>query len=66
MRFGVMAVTMKITVFWDVTPCNLVDIYRFRLTCCLHHQGRRVSLAFLLCHKDGCSMFSKHQKYLSD
>jgi hypothetical protein len=23
-----MAVTMNNTVFWDVTPCNLVDVYR--------------------------------------
>jgi hypothetical protein len=28
--------TMKITVFWDVTPCSLLDIYRrFRGTCYL-------------------------------
>jgi hypothetical protein len=27
---------MKITVFWDVTPCNLVEVYRcFRGACCL-------------------------------
>jgi hypothetical protein len=26
-------------VFWDVAPCNVVEIYRrFRGTCCLHHQ----------------------------
>jgi hypothetical protein len=29
-------------VFWVVTPCNLVEIYRrFRGTCCPHHQGDR-------------------------
>jgi len=28
---------MTITVFWDVTLCILVGIYRcFRGTCCLH------------------------------
>jgi hypothetical protein len=28
-RFEVLTVvTMKITVFWDVTPCRLVDCYR--------------------------------------
>jgi hypothetical protein len=27
-------------VFWDVTPCSLVEVYRyFRSACCLHHQG---------------------------
>jgi len=35
-----MAVTMKSTVLWDVTPCNLVAKYsRFTETCCLHFQG---------------------------
>jgi hypothetical protein len=29
---------MKITVFWDVAPCSLVDIdQHFRGTYCLHH-----------------------------
>jgi hypothetical protein len=29
-RFEVLnTVTMKIAVFWDVTPCSLVDIYQF-------------------------------------
>jgi hypothetical protein len=28
------------TVFRDVAPCSLVDVYRrFRGACCLHHQG---------------------------
>jgi hypothetical protein len=28
-RFAVlMEVTMKNTVFWDMTPCSLVDVYR--------------------------------------
>jgi hypothetical protein len=28
------------TVFWDVAPCSLVEVYRrFRGACCLHHQG---------------------------
>jgi hypothetical protein len=29
MRFGVLtAASMKFTVFWDVAPCSLVEIYR--------------------------------------
>jgi hypothetical protein len=31
---------MKIDVFWDAAPCNLVEIDKsFRAACCLHHQG---------------------------
>jgi hypothetical protein len=31
---------LKMTVFWDVAPCNLVEVYRrFRGACCLHQQG---------------------------
>jgi hypothetical protein len=38
MRFQVlMAASMKMTVFWDVAPCSLVEVYRG--ACCLHHQG---------------------------
>jgi hypothetical protein len=33
---------MKITVFWDVSPCNLVEVYRcFRGAHFLHHQDDR-------------------------
>jgi hypothetical protein len=29
---------LKMTVFWFLTPCSLVEIYKhFRGTCCLHH-----------------------------
>jgi hypothetical protein len=40
-RFQVLtAASMKMTVFWVVAPCNLIDVYRhFRGACCLHHQG---------------------------
>jgi hypothetical protein len=32
----------KITVFWDVRPCNVVSVQlRFERTCFLHLQGRR-------------------------
>jgi hypothetical protein len=32
----------KITVFWDVAPCSLIEVYRrFIGACCLHHQGER-------------------------
>jgi hypothetical protein len=31
---------VKMTVFWDAAPCNLVDIgRRYRIAYCLHHQG---------------------------
>jgi hypothetical protein len=31
---------MKTTVFWDVMPRSLVEVYRrFRGACCLHHRG---------------------------
>jgi hypothetical protein len=31
--------SMKMTVFWDVAPCSLTEVYRrFRCACCLHHQ----------------------------
>jgi hypothetical protein len=40
-RFEVLtASSMKMTVFWVVAPCSLLEVYRrFRGTCCLHHQG---------------------------
>jgi hypothetical protein len=40
LRFQVLTVTsMKMTVFWDVAPCDLVEVYRrFKGACCLHHQ----------------------------
>jgi hypothetical protein len=34
------AVSTKMTVFWVVAPCSLVEVYqRFRGPCYLHHQG---------------------------
>jgi hypothetical protein len=37
-----MAVTVKITVFWDVTLYSLVEVYQhFRGKYCLHLQGQR-------------------------
>jgi hypothetical protein len=49
-RMGIMTIELKIlavkpkgkkmTVFWVVAPCSLVEIYRrFRGACCLHHLG---------------------------
>jgi hypothetical protein len=33
--------TLKITVFWDMTPCSFVDRHQhFRETCVLHLQPR--------------------------
>jgi hypothetical protein len=38
-----MAVSMKIAVFWVVAPCSLVEVYqRFRGPCFLHHQAMRL------------------------
>jgi len=35
-----MAMTIKITIFWDGTPYGPVKIYQhFGETCCLHFQG---------------------------
>jgi hypothetical protein len=35
---------LKISVFWFVAPCSLVEVYqRFRGPCCLHHQGDSTS-----------------------
>jgi hypothetical protein len=41
-----LAVTMKSTVFWAVTPCSLERDRRFGGTYRLHFQGRRVSQAW--------------------
>jgi hypothetical protein len=36
----------KMTVFWDVAPCSLVEVYRrFRGACFLHHQGDELTEA---------------------
>jgi hypothetical protein len=35
-----MIFTSKMTVFWVVAPCSLVEVYQcFRGACSLHHQG---------------------------
>jgi hypothetical protein len=39
MRYKVITATMKMTAFWVVAPCNLVDVDRcFRGAYCLHNQ----------------------------
>ena len=45
MKFEVlMTVSIKIAVLWYVMSCSLVDEQQsFEGSCCLHHQGRRVS-----------------------
>jgi hypothetical protein len=41
------AVSTKMDVFWVVTPCCLVEVYRrFRGPCCLHHQGLMMEANF--------------------
>jgi hypothetical protein len=48
---GKRSLGMKMTVFWDAAPCNLVEVYRrFRGACCLHHQG----LPLPVCHLSWC------------
>ena len=38
---AIVAVSVTIYVFWDVTSCIMVKEYgRFGGTCCLHHHGR--------------------------
>jgi len=40
-----LVLTVNITVFWDVTPCGLVDSYElFVKTCCLQLQGIKENL----------------------
>jgi hypothetical protein len=39
---------MKMTVFWNVAHCSLVEIdCRFRGTCCPHHQGAELTVRSL-------------------
>jgi hypothetical protein len=38
------AVNFKITIFWDVMCCSLIDGYCFRGTCCFHHQGLKTEI----------------------
>jgi hypothetical protein len=36
---------LKITAFWDIAPCSLIEVYQhFRGAYCLHHQGFILSL----------------------
>jgi hypothetical protein len=35
---------LKMTVFWIVAPCSLIEVYRpFRGACCLHHLEDRTA-----------------------
>jgi hypothetical protein len=44
------AVIMKITIFWDITPCSPLSVNRrFGGTYCLHLQGRKISRARSQC-----------------
>jgi hypothetical protein len=45
LRYKVLtAVTTKITIFWNVTTCNLTEVHHhFRGMYCLHHQDKRES-----------------------
>jgi hypothetical protein len=44
---SIIRANVKMTVFWNVAPCNLVEIdRRFRGAYCLHHQGVTMGLTF--------------------
>jgi hypothetical protein len=52
---------MKMTVFWDVTPCSLAEIgRRFRGAYYLHHQGVSDSIAYPLIR----CFASRRQRYI--
>jgi hypothetical protein len=53
-RFQVLtAASLKMTAFWDVAPCSVVEVgRRFRDAYCLHHEG------------DGYSYLSIHTRRL--
>jgi hypothetical protein len=52
------ALTVKIAVFWDVTPCNLeYTDRRIRGKCCFHHQIRRRRQHIL---RDVCKYLPDH------
>jgi hypothetical protein len=58
---GFPTVLLKITVFWDVMPCNLVNRYHlFRGIWCLHIQGIRG----VFIREDDGTMFLKNSTYL--
>ena len=43
------AVNIKITIKWDVMPCNVVDGYQhFEGTCCAQLQGRGVGVMVII------------------
>jgi hypothetical protein len=44
-----MAVNMKVTVFWHVTPCSVAGIFRrFGVTCWIYIKDRRISWAWTI------------------
>jgi hypothetical protein len=47
MRFHVLlAMSRKMTIFWDVTPCSVVEVdQRFGSSYCLHHQDALMTRA---------------------
>lgn len=47
--YVLMAISIKIMVFWEVTPCSLVDGYQyFAGISCVHLQGRTVIYGLLI------------------
>jgi hypothetical protein len=50
MRFHVLTATnMKMTAFWYIAPCSLVEVNRrFRSAYCLHHQGDNYSIELFI------------------
>jgi hypothetical protein len=70
------AASMKMAVFWVVSPCSLVKVYRrFRCPCCLHHLGddwlRRVVSGSCRITRDSRTtvlerLFSTHLRHMWD
>lgn len=63
---------MNNTVFWGVTPCSLIEVYRrFRGTYCLHLQGQGVISVWFIdlpfyCKVRGNMFFRNTGKHLQD
>jgi hypothetical protein len=60
---ALIAMTMKSSVFWDITPCSPVKLNKRLLPCCLLHAS--FSLGLLSDPDDGGDMFLRNVGWLS-